>query len=159
MRRMVDTVEIAAPREVVWAAFVDLSCWADWNSVLTRAAPAGPESCLLEGGAFSCCLRPYRFPVTFKARVEEAVAPSRLLWTVRRLGVHSRHWFHLREEGGGTVLESVEELTGLLVTLAGPFFPLGKLRRLGRLFLEELKQEAERRASAPGERAPAATGR
>ncbi len=147
MRRMEETVEVAAPREVVWGAFVDLTCWADWNSVLTRAAPAGGGGSLEGCGEFSCCLRPWRVPVTFSARVEEAVPPSRLLWTVRRLGVHSRHWFFLRESEGGTVLESVEELTGPLVALLGPLFPLGKLRRLGRRFLEDLKAEAERRAS------------
>jgi uncharacterized protein YndB with AHSA1/START domain len=147
---MEDAVEIAAPREVVWGAFADLSCWADWNSVLTRAAPADGGAELAAGGRFFCAVRPYWLPVRFAARVEEAVPPGRLLWTVRRLGVHSHHWFHLRESEGGTVLESVEELTGPLVTLAGPFFPLGRLRRLGRRFLEDLKAEAERRASARG---------
>jgi len=145
---MVEAVEIAAPREVVWAAFVDLSRWADWNNVLTRAAPAPGRAASLDAcGEFSCSLRPYFLPVSFAATIEEAVRPERLLWTVRRLGVHSRHWFYLRDEGGGTVLESVEELTGPLVALAGPLFPAGKLRRLGRRFLEELKAEAERRAA------------
>lgn len=143
--RMLESIAIRAPRPTVWAALTDLACWADWNSVLTRARP-GAGACLESGAGFSCCVRPYGVPVTFAARIEEAEAPARLLWSVSRLGVRSRHWFHLREGEGGTVCESVEELSGPLVTLAGPLFPLGKLRRLTRRFLEELKAEAEARS-------------
>jgi hypothetical protein len=148
---MEETVVIEAPREVVWGAFVDLSCWADWSSVLTRARPLAGGACLASGAEFSCCLRPFGAPVRFAARVEQADRPARLLWTVRRLGVRSRHLFLFSEEPGGaaTRCESLEELSGPLVALAGPLFPLGRLRGLGRRFLEELKAEAERRASSP----------
>jgi len=56
MKRIEETVLISAPRETAWQAFVDLTCWADWNRVLTGVR-AAPEACLVDGSRFSCCLR------------------------------------------------------------------------------------------------------
>lgn len=148
MRRIEETVVIAAPREIVWRAFTDLTCWADWNSVLTGVR-AGAAAALAEGGGFSCRLRPLAFTVPFAVRVEVAEAPERLLWVAGRWGVRGRHWFRFRENGGGTLCESDEEISGPTVALAGPLFPLWRFRMLTRRFLADLKREAERRAAAP----------
>ena len=146
MRRIQESVLIAAPREVAWGALTDLTCWADWNSVLERVRPGG-ESCLVAGGAFSCCLRPFVAPIPFSVRVEVAEPPHRLLWTAERWGVRGTHWYFFSEQGEGTLCESVEDLSGPTVALAGPFFPLWRFRGLTRRFLEDLKAEAERRAA------------
>jgi hypothetical protein len=150
VRRIRESVLIEAPREVAWGAFTDLTCWADWNSVLTRVQPRH-GACLAGGHGFSCWLRPFAVPIPFSVHVEVAEPPARLLWAAARWGVRGRHWFRFLEQEAGTLCESDEELTGPTVALAGPLFPLWRFRRLTRRFLEGLKKEAERRA-AKGER-------
>lgn len=147
MKRIEESVLIEAPRPVVWGAFADLTCWADWNSVLTRVEP-GPAVSLVAGSGFSCCLKPFVVPIPFAVRVEFVEPPSRLLWVGARWGVRGRHWFTFTEQAGGTRCESLEALSGPTVTLAGPFFPLWRFRELTRRFLAELKAEAERRTAA-----------
>jgi hypothetical protein len=147
VRRIEESVVIAAPRAVVWAAFTDLTCWADWNSVLTGVEAAG-ASCLAAGSGFCCRLRPFVVAVPFAVHVELAEPPSRLLWVGARWGVRGRHWYRFFEQGAGTRCESDEELTGPTVALAGPLFPLWRFRALTRRFLQDLKAEAERRAAA-----------
>ena len=146
MRRIEEVVLIEAPRHTAWGAFIDLTCWADWNSVLTRVRPGG-GACLTGGGGFGCCLRPFALPIPFTIRVESAEPPERLLWVAARWGVRGRHWFRFSEQEGGTLCESDEEISGPTVSLAGPFFPLWRFRELTRRFLEDLKKEAERRAA------------
>ena len=146
MRRIEESVQIAAPRAVVWGALTDLTCWADWNSVLTQVRP-GAEAALAAGGGFSCCLRPFALTIPFAVTIELAEPPARLLWVAARWGVRGRHWYVFTEHEGGTRCESAEELTGPTVTLAGPFFPLWRFRNLTRRFLQDLKAESERRAA------------
>ena len=145
MRHIEEYVLIEAPRPVAWGAFADLTCWADWNSVLTRVQPAA-DACLVTGSGFSCCLRPFAVTIPFEVRVEFVEPPARLLWVADHWGVRGRHWYYLTEFEGGTRCESVEELSGPTVTLAGPFFPLWRFRALTLRFLADLKAEAERRA-------------
>ena len=146
MRRIEETVLIEATRDVAWGAFTDLTCWADWNSVLTEVRPAA-DACLVTGSGFSCCLRPFAVTIPFEVRVEFVEPPSRLLWVADRWGVRGDHWYYFREIEGVTLCESVEDLSGPTVTLAGPFFPLWRFRELTRRFLVDLKAEAERRAA------------
>jgi len=146
MRRIEESVLIDAPREVVWEAFTDLACWADWNSVLTAVRPA-PDPRLTGGSGFSCSLSPFGVALPFSVRVELAEAPSRLLWVGARWGVRGRHWFLFADQEDGTRCESVEDLTGPTVALAGPLFPTWRFRELTRRFLRDLRAEAERRAA------------
>ena len=145
MRHIEESILIEAPRETAWGTFVDLTCWADWNRVLTRVQPE-KDACLVAGGGFSCCLRPFVVTVPFEVRVEIVEPPARLLWVADRWGVRGRHWYHFTELEGGTLCESVEDLSGPTVSLAGPFFPVWRFRELTRRFLADLKAEAERRA-------------
>jgi uncharacterized protein YndB with AHSA1/START domain len=147
MRRIKESVLIHAPREVVWQAFTDLTCWADWNSVLTRVRP-GPEGALAASAGFCCALQPFGVAIPFAVRVELADPPARLLWSAERWGVRGRHWFHFSEENGATRLDSLEDLSGPTVGLAGPIFPIRRFTELTRQFLAELKTEAERRAAS-----------
>lgn len=146
MRRIEESVLIDAPREVTWGTFTDLVCWADWNSVLTAVRPA-PDSRLADGSGFSCKLSPFGVALPFSVRVELAEAPSRLLWVGARWGVRGRHWFLFTDQEGGTRCESIEDLTGPAVSLAGPLFPTWRFRQLTRRFLADLKAGAERRAA------------
>ena len=146
MRRIEESVLIDAPREVAWRMFTDLTCWADWNSVLTGVGTA-LEASLAGGAGFSCRLQPFGFAIPLAVRIELVEAPSRLLWVAEHWGVRGRHWFHFAEQEGGTRCDSVEDLSGPTVALSGPFFPTWRFRGLTRKFLADLKAEAERRVA------------
>lgn len=146
MRRIEESVLIDAPREIAWGTFADLTCWADWNGVLTEVRAAG-DAALAEGSGFSCSLQPFGFFVPFEVRVTLVEAPSRVLWVAERWGVRGSHWFLFSDQEGGTRCESSEDLTGPTVALAGPLFPTWRFRQLTRRFLADLKAGAERRAA------------
>ena len=142
MVRIDEQIHVAAPLERVWQTFTDLTCWQDWNSVLTQVEPKG-EAYLLPGGRFRCCIRPYAVPVFFEARIEEVVPLKRVLWTARRLGLQGRHEFLFEPEADGVRVVSREVLTGFPVLLGGLFFPVGRFKRITSTFLRELKAGAE----------------
>ena len=142
MVRIDEHIHVAAPVERVWETFTDLTCWQDWNSVLTQVE-AGGEACLLAGGRFRCCIRPYAVPVFFEARIEEVVPLKRVLWTARRFGLQGRHEFLFEPEAEGVLVVSREVLTGFPVLLGGLFFPVGRFKRITSTFLRELKAGAE----------------
>lgn len=143
MVRIEESVWVAAALDRVWGTFTDLTCWPDWNSVLTKAE-ATDESCLLAGRSFRCCIRPYAVPVFFQAKVEQIVPREKVLWTAKRFGLRGRHEFLFEPEGDGVRVVSREVLTGFPVLLGGLFFPVGRFRRITATFLRELKEGAER---------------
>ncbi len=142
MIEIVESVVIAAPLGKVWQTFTDLTCWADWNSVLT-GVQGERNSCIVGEGSFRCCIRPYGVPVFFKAEIAEFEPLRRVVWTTARHGVKSRHEFLFEEEGGEARVLSREHLTGILVRLGGIYFLLPQFRKMTATFLEELKKGAE----------------
>lgn len=142
MIRMDGEIEIDASLERVWSTFTDLTCWADWNSVLTDVKP-GSGTCIDEGGGFVCCVRPYGVPVFFEARIEEVEPMRRIVWTGAKHMVRGRNEFLFRERPGGVTVTSYEVLRGLPVAFGGLFFPVAKFRRLKKEFLRDLKAYAE----------------
>lgn len=142
MVRIEDEVEISATLEKVWAAFTDLTCWADWNSVLTNVKPHS-GSCIAADGSFTCCVTPFLVPVFFETRIDEILPMERIVWTGSKYMIHGRHEFLFTEKGGKVRLFSREVLRGLPVAFGGVFFPLGRFRTLTREFLEGFRKYAE----------------
>ena len=142
MVRIDEQIHIAAPVERVWDTFTDLTCWQDWNTVLTQVEGRDGAS-LLVAGRFRSCIRPYAVPVFFEARIEEVVPLKRVLWTARRFGLQGRHEFLFEPEADGVLVGSREVLTGFPVVLGGFFFPIGRFRRITSTFLRDLKAGAE----------------
>lgn len=136
-----ESVLVGAPLEKVWQTFIDLTCWADWNTVLSGVS--SPKGSIEEGGSFRCCVRPYAFPIYFEPRVEEVQRHERIVWKGEKFGIRSWHEFLFLKRNGGTEIISRERFSGMLVGLAGPFFPKEKLRRLNVDFLNNLKDAAE----------------
>ena len=137
-----DEVEIGAPLEKVWAAFTDLTCWADWNTVLTKVQPHS-GSCIDAGGHFACCVTPFGVPVFFETRIDEISPMERIVWTGSKYMIRGRHEFLFTENDGKVRLFSREVLTGLPVAFGGIFFPLWRFRTLTREFLEGIRKYAE----------------
>ncbi len=136
-----ETINITAPLERVWDVFMDLTCWADWNTILTEVSSA--ETCLIEGGKFNCCIRPYAFAVYFQPKVVEVIPKKKIVWTGSKYWITSLHEFFFEETPGGALIRSREKFSGLPVRLGGFLFPRKKLTALTTSFLEDLKQAAE----------------
>lgn len=107
-------VVIAAPRQVVWNALVDVAAWNAWCSVLVHRSGE-----LLVGGRPTLGLTPpvgraYDFTPTVLVREET----RRLVWRGRTVlpglfdGTHS---FLLTDAEGGTRLVNAETFSGALV--------------------------------------------
>ena len=138
-----DEVEINAPLEKVWNSFIDLTCWADWNSVLTKVKPRC-GNCIEADGSFSCCVTPFGVPVFFETRIDEISPMERIVWTGSKYMIHGTHEFLFVENEAAVKLISREVMRGLPVSFGGFFFPVRRFRALTREFLEALRKYAER---------------
>jgi len=123
---------IDAPIEVVWEVMVDTARYAEWNSFIRLAECPSPPS----------VGDPIRLHVEFKPGGRRITSPERISildgpaggsprrahlayvfegWPARwRLVRGTRHQRLTQEPGGPTLYETVEELSGPLVALAGP---------------------------------------
>ena len=50
-----------APRDLVWKAFTDLTCWAEWNH--TARDIVSRSGTMEQGSRFRFCLRPFAIPI------------------------------------------------------------------------------------------------
>jgi hypothetical protein len=136
-----EAIDITAPLSQVWDVFMDLTCWADWNTILTNVS--SPEAGLTEGRIFSCSIRPYAFPINFQPRVVEIIPKKKIVWTGRKYGITSHHEYFFEETAGGVIIRSRERFSGLPLLIGGFLFPKQKIRLLNTLFLNDLKRAAE----------------
>jgi len=136
-----ETIMVHAPVKKVWDVFVDLTCWADWNRVLTDIS--ANQMCLTGGSGFRCCMRPYFFTVYFEPKVSEVVPYKKIVWTAGKFGISSVHEFIFEERPEGVEIISRERFRGLPVLLGSMFFLQGKIRELTVSFLDGLRQGAE----------------
>ena len=139
---------VDAPLEIVWKTFVDLARWADWNSVLKDARFDGGG--IEKGCTFRCYVKPYAFPIYFEPKIEEVLPLEKIVWTVEKFGIRSRHEFLLSRKDRSTEVRSREVFSGIPVRLAGLLFPLERLRELNSDFLRDLKNAAEQGAESAG---------
>jgi uncharacterized protein YndB with AHSA1/START domain len=123
---------IDAPIDVVWAVMLDTAAYGDWNPFVHRvdcdSAPVVGVPVRLHvrwaNGRTACS--PERITAVEPPHVADGVASALLSYAYEgvphRLGlVHSvRHQRLTQEPDGPTVYETVQELTGPLVRLAGP---------------------------------------
>lgn len=136
-----ETINITASLERVWGVFMNLTCWADWNTILTDVSSA--ETCLIEGGKFSCCIRPYVFAVYFQPKVVEVIPNKKIVWTGNKYWVSSLHEFFFEETPEGSLIRSREIFSGWPIRLGGFLFPRKKLTALTTSFLDDLKRVSE----------------
>ena len=136
-----ESIAIRAPIIKVWKVFTDLTCWADWNTVLKDVRAESPA--ITRGSQFQCCIRPFALPLYFEPKVEEVVPFERVCWTGEKFGISSIHEFLFQTHGDTVTVVSEEVFSGLPVTVAGRLFPKWKLVALTREFLEDLRKAAE----------------
>jgi len=139
-----ELILVNASIETVWRTFTDITHWADWNSVLKDIKFSG--NCIEEGATFRCCVKPYLFPIYFEPEIEEVAPFERIAWKGEKKGIRSRHEFLFSRKEKSTEIISRETFSGIPVILAGPLFPIERLRELNAEFLRNLKDAAEQAA-------------
>ena len=136
-----ESLIIHAPVKKAWDVFVNLTCWADWNRVLTDISTN--QMCLTDGSGFRCCMRPYFFTVYFEPQVSEIVPYKKVVWTAGKFGISSVHEFLFEERSEGVEIISREKFTGIPVLLGAMLFLQARIRELTVSFLDGLRQAAE----------------
>ncbi len=141
-----ESMEIAAPVEMVWRFFLNFVKWPDWNPVCL-----GVRS-LVQGTSFGLG---WRFELRLKCgplklRVEpiilENTTPQVIRWLGSSLGLHGMHWFIFEKTETGSRVTSYEEFTGPLRWLIYPI--RGWIRQMMRTWLSALKAQVEKQATA-----------
>ena len=137
-----EDVLIRSTREKVWAAFTDLTCWVEWNTVLTGVSSG--EKRLTEGESLKCTLRPFFFPVSVELVIEEIVPLEKIVWVTRKMGLKARHEFFFERRDNGVHVASSEVFTGPLAVGSGMLLPVKRMKALTKVFLSDLQKAAER---------------
>ncbi len=136
-----ESITINAPLATVWKTFTDLTCWADWNTVM-KDVRSGSES-LEKGSAFSFCLRPFIVPIYIEPFIEEVILNKLVVWSGSKFGIFARHEFVFEESEKETTVISRETFKGLTIDNMSLLFPEKRLRELTRALLRDFKKAAE----------------
>lgn len=135
-------LQIAVPPDTVWAVIADLSGWPMWNPDVKSMAFEGP----LEPGSV---FRWKSGSASLVSTLRSVDAPREIGWTGVAMGIHAVHVFRFEPSEGGTRARSAESFRGFIPSVLKKY-SRKVLRRGIDGFLQALKTEAERRASAPG---------
>jgi len=139
-----ESVLISADLKDIWKTFIDLTCWADWNTVAGKAASASGK--IEEGERFTFCLRPFSVPIVIEPKIEEVVPQEKVVWTGTKFGIFSRHEFLFQQVANGVLVTSRETFRGLPLLFGGITFPESTVRELTVGMLKDLKKAAEKPA-------------
>ena len=133
-------VQIAADPESVWALLTDLEKWPTWKTDVRSLALHGS---LKPGTIFVWKAGPGQI----RSTLHEVDPPRAISWTGSTFGIKAIDTFRLEPRDGGTRVSEAESWEGLLVRLIA-----GRMRKTLQSSLDkgldELKAEAERRATA-----------
>ena len=136
-----ESIFINAPMQKVWETFTDLTCWMDWNTVISNIR--SEENCLMHGKAIKCCFRPFLFPIKVQIKIEEMVPYERIVWSARKRGLFAFHEFLFERQEKGLLVTSKETFSGLLAGASGFLLPERRMRSLTKIFLKDLKKASE----------------
>ena len=137
-----ESVLINADIRKIWKTFTDLTCWAEWNTVASKAKSGSGR--IEEGERLSFCLRPASVPIMIEAKIEEVVHREKVVWTGTRFGIFSRHEFLFQQVANGVLVTSSETFRGLPLLFGGLTFPESTVRELTVGMLKDLKKAAEK---------------
>jgi hypothetical protein len=136
-----ESVLINADLKALWKTFTDLTCWADWNTIASKAASDSGR--LEEGVRFTFCLRPFSIPIMIEPKIDEVVPQEKVVWSGSKFGIYSRHEFLFQQVANGVLVTSRETFRGLPLLFGGMTFPESTVRELTVGMLKDLKKAAE----------------
>ena len=133
----VSSIEIAAPREIVWDVLADVAAWPDWNPAVKIKSV---EERLEPGVSIRWTTR----SLPIHSIVDVATRPSTLSWRSKTIGLRATKRYRIRQIATGTDVTLHEEWFGwparLLSWVLAP-----ALKRAVRDGLMRLKITVERR--------------
>jgi hypothetical protein len=136
-----ETIVIHAPVRRIWDTFTDLTCWIDWNTVISNVRSEAKS--LRNGNSIRCIFRPYFFPVNVEIKVKEVIRHELIVWTATKKGLFAQHEFIFQTHKKGVTVTSREKFTGILAIASGVLLPRKKMRSLTKTFLKDLKNASE----------------
>src|SRR5574340_965568 len=136
-----EDILINAPLEKVWKTFTDLTCWANWNSVLKDVST--DHGSIEKGETFICSLRPFIFPVHFETFIEDVVLHKRVVWSGSKYGIFARHEFIFEKLEDHVRVFSRETFKGMTMENMKFIFPKWRISELTRSMLTDLKEASE----------------
>ena len=118
MRRISESVDIAASPRQVWSVLADLDAYKEWNPFILSASGQ-----LTEGHTLTLRLVPAQGrPLTFRPKVLDAQPDVLLRWIGRLVApgiFDGTHQFELQDRGGFTRVVQSETFRGVLVPFTG----------------------------------------
>jgi uncharacterized membrane protein len=141
-----DSIEIAAPPQLVWDVFSDVEHWPDWTASVTSLA--GQDGSALAVGRRFAIKQPGMQKLTWQ--VTEIEPGTSWTWVQRSPGVHvtARHFVTARP-GGGTLVRQELDQGGLLGALVGRLM-VKKTKRFLEMEAKGLKARSEQLSRADG---------
>lgn len=122
---------VAAPRERVWTAFLEMMGWAHMS---------GDEN---SSPSLELCFKPLGQRVVAQATGLDVDPGRRLSWRGKAWGVSVRRDFIFRRAPGGTLVESREQIKGWPLLLLRLFFSPKSMGQANQVWLEELASQVE----------------
>ena len=141
-----DSVEIAAPPQLVWDVFTDVEHWPDWTSSVTSLV--GLDAPALAVGRRFAIKQPGMSKLVWT--VTEIEPGSSWTWVQRSPGVlvSARHDV-IAQPGGRTLVRQQLDQRGVLGALVGRLM-VKKTKRFLELEAQGLKARSEQRSRADG---------
>lgn len=136
-----ESITVSASPDQVWKTFTDLTCWADWNTVMKELST---DSVSVEKGeTFKFCIRPFMFPVCLELFIEEVIPKKLLVWSGSKFGIFARHEFVFKESEKKVIVISRESFVGITLDNMSLIFPEKRIRKMTKSLLRDLKKAAE----------------
>jgi hypothetical protein len=137
-----ETVTINADVQRVWKIFIDLSCWHEWNSVVTVLS-SGKKGEIAEGASFTCMILPLAFLLQLEPLAEEVVPCKKIVLSGHSFGISARHEFLFEGNESETTVTSRETFRGILSLLPIWIYIEMRVKKLTGHMLRDMKIAAE----------------
>ncbi len=136
-----DEVFINAPIKKVLETFTNITCWTNWNTVMTDIS--SDENSLINSKSIKCNFRAFLFPIKLKIELEEVSKYKKVVWSTKKTGLIAQHEFTFKKNKKGVIVKSKEIFSGLL---AKSYFVLTqkKIKNITSTFLQDLKKASEK---------------
>lgn len=128
--------------EHVWQKFEKMEEWAWWNRVIAAARWTAGQPWQKGSRFFMELARPKQLKIPCVITLSEP--PNKICWVGKTTGFTGEHWFSFEEQPDGTTLLKTWENSSGWATLFMGSGMKARLLDMHKMWLERLKEEAEK---------------